>query len=173
MWMHTTWGDSFRILRNIGPKGDYVDLLALMDVLAVPITCGSGDIGQVSNFGFKPIQVQVYGATEESRGLMQKYLDRCTGFANQRTREDLRVNKILVERKLRPVPGYQPKFRAYPIELSEIEVGFTRDELRQLRKLRGKMGSTDEEIVRAAFMLWYQANRMRPHWIRPDGPGCC
>jgi uncharacterized protein YcgI (DUF1989 family) len=173
MWMHTTWGDSFRILRNIGPKGDYVDLLALMDVLAVPITCGSGDIGQVSNFGFKPIQVQVYGATDGSRALMQKYLDRCTGFANQRNREDLRVNKILAERKLRPVLGYQPKFRAYPIELSEIEVGFTGAELRQLRKLRGKMGSTDEDIVRAAFMLWYQANRMRPHWIHPEGPGCC
>jgi hypothetical protein len=173
MWMHTTWGDSFRILRNIGPKGDYVDLLALMDVLAVPITCGSGDIGQVSNFGFKPIQVQVYEASDESRDAMQAYLDRCTGFVNQRNRENLRVGKILAERKLRPVSGYQPQFRAYPIELSEIEVGFTGGELQQIRKLRGKLGSKDEDIVRAAFMLWYQSNRMRPHWIHPDGPGCC
>ena len=66
MWMHTVWKDSFFPVRNIGPKGDYVDLLALMDVLAVPITCGSGDIGQISNFGFKPIQVQVFEASDHS-----------------------------------------------------------------------------------------------------------
>ena len=40
------WNGSFFPIRNVGPKGDYVDLLALMDVLTVPITCGSGDIGQ-------------------------------------------------------------------------------------------------------------------------------
>ena len=28
---------------NTGKAGDYVDLLALMDVLAVPVTCGSGE----------------------------------------------------------------------------------------------------------------------------------
>jgi uncharacterized protein len=173
MWMHTTWGESFRILRNIGPKGDHVDLLALMDVLAVPITCGSGDIGQVSNFGFKPIQVQVYEASDETRARMRLYLDRCTGFANQRRREDMRVNTILAERKLRPVPGYRPQFRAHPIELTEIEVALTRAELAQLRLLPTIKGRTDEETVRAAFMLWYQSNRMKPHWIHPDGPGCC
>jgi uncharacterized protein len=173
MWMHTTWGESFRVLRNIGPKGDYVDLLALMDVLAVPITCGSGDIGQVSNFGFKPIQVQVYEPSDETKARMLVYLNRCTGYANQRKREDLRVNKVLGERKLQPVPGYRPQFRAYPIQLKEIEVAFKGAELQQLRKLRTLKGRTDEEIVRAAFMLWYQDHRMLPHWIRPDGPGCC
>ena len=86
--------------------------------------------------------------------------------------QDLRINKVLAERKLRPVPGYQPQFRAYPIEHKEIEVGFTRSELREIRRLKVLKGQTDEEIVRAAFMLWYQTQRMRPHWIHPDGPGC-
>lgn len=173
MWMHTVWGQSSRLLRNIGPKGDYVDLLALMDVLAVPIICGAGDIGQVSNFGFKPIRVQVFEAWAESRALMKKYLERCTGFVNQRIREDMRVNKILAERELRRVPEYKPQFRSFPMDLKEIEVGFTRAELQALRKLLGKMGKKDEEIVRAAFMLWYLANRTKPHWLRPDGSGCC
>jgi uncharacterized protein len=173
MWMHTVWGDSFRILRNIGPKGDYVDLLALMDVLAVPITCGSGDIGQVSNFGFKPIQVQVFEKSDASEALVKKYLDRCTGFVNQRKREDLRVRDILPDRELKQVKGYEPRFRCYPIETSEIEVELTRPEIQELRKLFGSNTPADEDAVRAAFMLWYQHNRMKPHWVRPDGPGCC
>ena len=173
MWMHTVWGDSFRILRNIGPKGDYVDLLALMDVLAVPITCGSGDIGQVSNFSFKPIHVQVFEATDQSRGQMKQYLERCTGYENQRKREDLRTNTILAKRELRAVPGYKPQFRCHPIELADIEVEFSPTELSDIRKLRNDGDAKDEDMILAAFMLWYQENRMKPHWIRPDGPGCC
>jgi hypothetical protein len=172
MWMHTVWGESFRILRNIGPPGDYVDLLALMDVLAVPITCGSGDLGQVSNFGFKPIRVQVFEATDGSRALMQKYLDRCTGYGNQRKRKDMRVNKILAHRELRPIEGYQPSFRCFPIETREIGVSLGRAELRQLRKLFGRKELKDEDLIRAGFMLWFQQNRMKPHWVHPDGPGC-
>jgi uncharacterized protein len=173
MWMHTVWGDSFRILRNIGPSGDYVDLLSLMDVLSVPITCGSGDIGQVSNFSFKPIQVQVFEATEESHALTQRYLDRCSGWANQRQRKDMRVNKIRTTRELRPIKGYQPHFRCYPIETREIEVKLPSRELRQLRELFGQKHLKDEDLVRAGFMLWFQENRMKPHWVHPDGPGCC
>ena len=52
MWMNTGWDDRGRwdIRRNTGPQGDYVDLLALTDVLAVPIVCGSGDVTGISNF---------------------------------------------------------------------------------------------------------------------------
>jgi uncharacterized protein YcgI (DUF1989 family) len=172
MWMHTVWGESFHSVRNIGPKGDYVDLLALMDVLAVPVTCGSGDIGQVSNFGFKPIQVQIFEASEQSNELMAQYLKQCSGFKNQRTRSDFRVREIRADRKLRRVPNYQPQFRAFPIVETEIEVALDRAELAQVRRLRGKMGKTEEEVIRAAFMLWYQANRAKPHWVRPDGLNC-
>jgi hypothetical protein len=28
MWMHTIWDGSFFPIRNVGPQGDYVDLLA-------------------------------------------------------------------------------------------------------------------------------------------------
>jgi uncharacterized protein len=172
MWMHTIWNGSFFPIRNVGPKGDYVDLLALMDVLAVPITCGSGDIGQISNFGFKPIRCQVFEASDHTHSVMQRYLDQCTGFKNQRTRDDFRVKKIRKERKLSPIPGYEPRFRAFPIETRQIDVEFTPAQLKAIRAQRGKMGKTEEEVVRAAFMLWYQANRMKPHWIRPEGIGC-
>ena len=170
MWMHTCWTDRLRFLRNMGPKGDYVDLLALMDVLAVPIVCGSGDLGQLSNFSFKPIQVQVFKASENTNDLTQKYLRRCTGFKNQQKRADFQVSKIPAERELRPISGYQANFRAFPIAQTDIEVDFTPADARAIRKLRGKIGNTAAEIVRAAFLLWYQQNRMRPHWVSPDGP---
>jgi uncharacterized protein YcgI (DUF1989 family) len=172
MWMHTIWDESFYPIRNVGPKGDYVDLLALMDVLAVPITCGSGDIGQISNFGFKPIQVQVFEASDDTRKVTQSYLDRCTGFTNQRSRDDFKVKEIKKDRKLKKVPNYEPSFRAYPIELTEIEVPFKAAEMQSLKALRGKLGKTDGDVVRSAFMLWYQTNKMKAHWIAPAGPGC-
>ena len=43
--------------------GDHVDLLALMDVLAVPNVCGS-DVMRTSNFSLKPIKLTVFAATE-------------------------------------------------------------------------------------------------------------
>jgi uncharacterized protein len=172
MWMHTIWDGNFFPIRNVGPQGDYVDLLALMDVLAVPIICGSGDLGQISNFGFKPIQVQVFDASDETRAVTKSYLDRCTGFSNQRKRADFRVQDIRKERKLTRIQDYEPQFRAYPVESTDIDVPFSAAELKSLRRLRGKMGRSDEAVVRSAFMLWYQANRMKAHWIAPSGPGC-
>jgi hypothetical protein len=139
----------------------------------VPITCGSGDIGQVSNFGFKPIQVQVFEKSDATEALTKTFLDRCTGFVNQRNREHLRVRNILPDRELKPVAGYEPRFRCYPIEMRDVEVDLTRSEVRELRKLFGSNTPADEDAVRAAFMLWYQQNRMKRHWVHPDGPGCC
>ena len=39
MWMHTAWGESFRVLRNIGPSGDYVDLRAETEALVALSNC--------------------------------------------------------------------------------------------------------------------------------------
>jgi uncharacterized protein YcgI (DUF1989 family) len=168
MWMHTVWDDvGFFPLRAVGPPGDYVDLLALMDVLAVPVTCGSGDIGQISNFGFKPIQVQVFEASADTLNLGGGYVDQLSGMKNQLTPEQFRVREIRAERELRPEPGYVPAYRAYPIVRTEIDVDLPSDAAEDIARLRGRLGETDEEVVRAAFMLWYQQNRAKPQWLRP------
>jgi uncharacterized protein YcgI (DUF1989 family) len=169
LWMHTIWGDSFRILRNMGPREDYVDFLALMDVLAVPITCGSGDISQTSNFSFKPIKIQIFEASDQSNALTAQYLARCTGFANQKSRQDLGSSTILAERELRPIDGYQPRFQCCPVTYTDIDVKFAPAELEALQQLRGELGSDEPSVVRSAFMLWYLANRTKPHWVHPDG----
>ena len=66
-WMNTEWDHvgSYTVW-NTGRPDDYVDLLALMNVLAVPVTCGSGNLWVTSNFSYKPIQVQVFEATRQT-----------------------------------------------------------------------------------------------------------
>jgi uncharacterized protein YcgI (DUF1989 family) len=168
MWMHTVWDDvGFFPKRAVGPPGDYVDLLALMDVLAVPITCGSGDVGQISNFSFKPIRIQVLEASDDTRRRMDEDLARTTGFKNQRKPEEFGVSEIRADRELTPVPGYQPRFRAYPIVQTEIGVDLPAEASAGVHALVGRFGATDAEVIRAAFMLWCQQNRMKPHWVRP------
>ena len=166
MWMNTCWGHSYRILPNVGPAGDYVDLLALMDVLAVPIVCGSGDLGQISNFCFKPIQVEVFSASDETNRRVDEVLQRC-GYPVEPSRPS--ADEISLERPLALRPGYKPRFRAYPIVRSDIEVALADTDLAALRSATNGLGETDSERVRAAFMLWYRRNRMRPHWNSPTG----
>jgi len=166
MWMNTCWGHSYRILPNVGPAGDYVDLLALMDVLAVPIVCGSGDLGQISNFCFKPIQVKLFEASDESNRRVTEILERC-GSPDDKPAQP--AGRILSDRPLTARPDYQPKFKAYPIASTDIEVALDSDELAGLRSALNDVGDTDGERVRAAFMLWYRHNRMRRHWNSPAG----
>ena len=51
------------ITRQISKAGDHIDLLALVDVLAVPNICGA-DVMRTSNFGLKPIRLTVFQATK-------------------------------------------------------------------------------------------------------------
>jgi uncharacterized protein YcgI (DUF1989 family) len=170
LWMHTIWVDSFRSLRNFGPRGDYVDFLALMDVLAVPIICGSGDISQTSNFSFKPLKIEIFEASEQSNALTAQYLAGCAGSADQKPRQDQASGSIRAERELRPISGYRPRFQCCPVTYTDIDVEFAADELEALKDLRRQPGEDDASAARSAFMLWYLANRAKPHWIRPDGP---
>ena len=52
-----------KITRQDTKPGDHVDLLALVDMLAVPNVCGA-DVMRTSNFFLKPVKVQVLQATE-------------------------------------------------------------------------------------------------------------
>jgi hypothetical protein len=51
-------------------------------------------------------------------------------------------------------------------------VNLDSQELQAVRGVMHDFEGTDEQLVRAAFMLWYQRNRAKPHWVRPDGIGC-
>ena len=162
--MNTGWDDlgnwfpSAR--RNPGKKGDHIDLLALMDVLAVPVVCGSGDVSKVSNYWLKPVQVQIFEPSEETKRLTQAYRQKYTGLKNQRTVDDFRIKEIRTERELKPIPGYKPHFINFPFKVQEVAIELTDEDYQNVQhlKMRG-LGEDDEDAVRSAVLEWYNKNR--------------
>jgi uncharacterized protein YcgI (DUF1989 family) len=166
MWMNTEWDSrgQYWITRNTGRKNDYVDLLALFDVLAVPIICGSGDTQITSNYGFKPIEVEVFRPSPYTETLCKEYETKY-GTA-QRTLNDFKVKAIQVSRELKRVPNYTPEFVNYPVTSRIVTVELTADEHAALEQLKENgWGKTDAEALRSAFFAWYHRNR-RPMPLR-------
>lgn len=165
MWMNSAWdnfGNYFTSVgRNPGKKGKYVDLLALMDVLAVPIVCGSGDVFCTSNFWLKPIKVEVFEPSAENNELVQEYLDRYD-FKCRKTVEDFRIKEIRCERELKPIPAYKPNFINYPLEIHGITVELTDADYKQVQRLKWRgLGVDDEDAIRSAVMDWCYKNRVK------------
>jgi uncharacterized protein YcgI (DUF1989 family) len=163
MWMNTEWDHiGFYIVRNTGRPGDYVDLLALMDVLAVPAVCGSGDLWTTSNFSYKPIRIEIFEPSDESSKAAEEDWSQHSYLRNQRTLADFRVGQIRTKRELHPVPGYEPRFPNFPIAWTDVDVEFTSDEYRRIWMFCGSLGDTVEEVVRTLFLHWYIDNRKKP-----------
>ena len=166
MWMNTGWDDAGNFIpnvrRNTGRKGDSVVLLALMDVLAVPIVCGSGDVSNTSNFWFRPVGIEVRDASEATKEATAKLLQRHTGYRNQRTPEQFRVKPRDADRALKADPRYKPQFVNYPVKVKDIEVDLTVEDQDNLQRLL-KMGHGEsaEDAFRTAVMTWYTRNRTR------------
>ncbi len=165
-WMNTEWDHigSYTVW-NTGKPGDHVDLLALMDVLAVPVTCGSGNLWVTSNFSYKPIRVQVFEASRATSAFAEKQLKLHASLKTQRTPKDFKNADIATD----PVPRldvtYRPDYVNFPIEWKEIDVVFSSEEFEQIWEHRGMLGDTDDEVVRTLFLHWYLENRKK-HGLR-------
>jgi uncharacterized protein len=159
MWMNTEWDSrgQYWIVRNSGRKGDYVDLLAMFDTLAVPIVCGSGDTQLTSNYAFRPIQVQIFKASADTDAICSSYESKY-GSA-QRKLGDFQVADIRTERELKPNPNYKPQFVNFPITTKRIPVKLTEEQHAALNELKNNgWGETDGEALRTAFFTWYHRN---------------
>jgi uncharacterized protein len=152
-WMHTGVADDRMYIKRLRARqGDYIELIAQMDVLAVPNVCGA-DIFSTSNFELKPLLVQVFDGTAEQH---ERWLEPAgRRYVNQRTVDDFKVKQIRVERALRRDESYTPEFSSYPIVTHEIEVELDDRDVAAVDALRGRFGDTDGEIVRHAFFSWY------------------
>jgi len=162
LWMDTGWDDQGRttIRRNSGRKGDFVDMLAMMDVLAVPILCGSGDVQPTAAFFPKPVRVQVFASSKDTRDQVKSLLSRLK-LRNHRKVSDFPVKEILATRELKADPGYTPKFVNYPLQFRSVDIELTGKELEQLHRLRFADYQEDDEILREAVMRWIFRNRTR------------
>ena len=157
MWMNTEWDSTGKMwtVANTGRKGDFVDLVAFFDILAVAVTCGSGDIRWTSNFSFKPIQIQVFEASPDTKAIVEQVNTRYGGFKNQRTVDQFRVKDIKADRELRPVPGWKPQFVNFPIKVEDTTINLNQAEYRKAVSLQEQgFGRDVGDVVRRGVMLW-------------------
>ncbi len=177
LWMNSQWDDkSWWLLPNTGKKGDYVDLLALIDLLMVTAICGSGDVGPISNFSLKPIRIQVFEKSNETEDLVAVYEKRYFGLKNQRTPTDFRVRDIKATRELVRDSTYKPNFPNYPLVKRQIEVDLSSDEYVKLQSLRQELRRTsDGDALMSAFLVWWIRNKSKgaipPVWRAYSTPG--
>jgi uncharacterized protein YcgI (DUF1989 family) len=161
--------DSFNFFMNtgvdasgnpyIGPnraaKGDYVEILALIDLLAVPNVCGS-DMMTTSNFELKPLRLAIYEANpeelaeQETRREMKK-------LVTQRNPAQFKQPQIKATRELTRDPSYTPDFINVPLVIEDVAVELSDGDLALLTELieSGEVGSNPSDVLRYVFFSWW------------------
>jgi len=171
MWMNSEWDSTGKVIANTGRKGDFVDLVAAFDILAVPLICGSGDIRWTSNFSFKPIQIKVFEASSDTKAIVDQIRTRYGRFKNQRTVDQFRVKDIKADRELRPVPGWKPQFVNFPIEVEDITVKLNQAEYRKAVSLQEQgFGRDVGDVVRRSVMIWANKHLAAPRQLKITFP---
>lgn len=163
-WMNTGWDDQGNFIpntrRNTGVKGDTVVLMSLMDVLAVPNVCGSGDVSNTSNYWFRPIKIEIREPTEHTLALAQKIRASNTGYVNQRTPAQFKVGQIKPDRKLVRNEDFRHEFVNTPMEIQTFDIPLEAQDWTNIDKLLARGGGLDaEDVLRSGVMTWYTRNR--------------
>ncbi|HTP96040.1 MAG TPA: urea carboxylase-associated family protein [Burkholderiales bacterium] len=155
LFMHTGIGPDAQpyIARQNSQPGDHVDLLALIDVLAVPNVCGA-DIMRTSNFSIKPVRLSVFEATAAERAAVPPVAK----LPTQRTPADFKVKRIKADRELRRDPAYVAEFTNVPIRYSELAVSLDAEEYAMLKALaRNELyGDDDGAALRDIVFSWWE-----------------
>jgi hypothetical protein len=141
------------ITRQTSKAGDHIDLLALVDVLAVPNVCGA-DIMRTSNFGLKPIRLTVFAATEADMATVPK----TPILKSQRTPADFRQPRIKADRELRRDAAYVPQFTNVPLVHQPIEVTLTDEEAALFDAIKlPQYGDDDAQALRDVLFSWWES----------------
>jgi uncharacterized protein len=141
------------ITRQTSKKGDYIELLALMDVLAVPNVCGA-DIMRTSNFGLKPISLEIYEATETEHASVPKV----PTLKSQRTPSDFKNANIKSTRALTADKDYTPSFINTPLVEDTFDIPLSPDEYEAFaRNARAETyGADDASALRDLVFTWWE-----------------
>jgi len=146
--------------RQTTRAGDYVDLLALMDVLAVPNVCGA-DVMKTSNFSLKPLKLTVFAANEADLAEVPN----TPKLASQRTPKDFRNPKIKTDRPLRRDPAYRAEFPNTPIVVTELAVALSPQELADFNAVKRAdiYGDDDAAALRDLLFSWWEERFLQAH----------
>ncbi|RFA18723.1 DUF1989 domain-containing protein [Subtercola boreus] len=139
--------------RQSSVAGDFVELLAVIDVLAVPNVCGA-DIMKTSNFSIKPVKIQRFRASDIE-------LDRVpelTTYDTQRTVAQFRQPIIRTERELTRDADYVPRFANAPIVYEEVEVEIDTETSARVDELwRRDLYTERGDALRDIVFAWWAA----------------
>jgi uncharacterized protein YcgI (DUF1989 family) len=136
-------------------RGDYVELLAQTDVLAVLSVCGDDLFGS-SQFEMKPVGVSVSRAPDTVTA--EWLVPEVARYRNQRMPLDFRIAGIKTRRDLQPDPAYEAEWLGYPVEVCDLVVEIPDDVADRVERLRqtGRFGESAGEVVRAVFFHWWK-----------------
>ena len=145
--------------RQNAQRGDYVELLALMDVLAVPNVCGA-DVMRTSNFSLKPMKLTVLAATQADIASVPAV----PTLRSQRTPAQFRNPNIKSDRALRRDPSYATEFSNVPIVVSDLRIALSADELELLRAVKLPIyGDDDAAALRDVLFSWWDERFLSGH----------
>ena len=140
------------ITRQESKPGDHVDLLALVDVLAIPNVCGA-DVMRTSNFALKPIKLIVFEATEADLAAVPKV----PILKSQRTPRDFRNPAIKADRALVRDAAYVAEFVNVPLVVEDVAVSLTAEEAAWLDRLRLPVYGADAgAALRDVLFTWWE-----------------
>lgn len=148
-------GGRGQIRRQQSKAGDHVELLALIDLLAVPNICGA-DIMRTSNFSLKPVKLEVWSASARDLAAVPP----TKSYATQRTPADFKLAAIRTERELRRDPAYRPQFTNVPIRSEPLAVALSEAEYQSLQSagLHPFYGDDDGAALRDVLFSWWEAH---------------
>jgi uncharacterized protein YcgI (DUF1989 family) len=140
------------ITRQSSKAGDFVDLLALTDVLAVPNVCGA-DVMRTSNFSLKPIKLTIFEATDADMAAVPA----TPVLRSQRTPKDFRQPTIKADRELYRDTAYMPAFTNVPIRTEEVSVTLSEEEAALFDAARLPLYGDDEgAALRDMLFTWWE-----------------
>ena len=143
------------IASNNADEGDFVEIVALIDLLAVPNVCGA-DIMATSNFELKPLRIAIYEGHPRD---LEQFGDRpeLGNFATQLKTADFAERPIKVDRELSKDPTFDASFTNYPISITDVPVKLSPEHRTLLDGLvaDGEYGSSDADVLRYVFFSWW------------------
>jgi uncharacterized protein len=144
-----------QIKRQHTGRGDHIELLAMIDVLAIPNVCGN-DVGRTSNFSLKPVKISILRATGED---LQK-VPKLTAYKSQRTPESFRQPIIKRDRVLTRNPDFVAEFCNVPLQHTAIDVALDAREIELLHaaNLHEFYGDDEGEMLRDVLLSWWEQN---------------
>lgn len=162
LWMLVTLDARGRQIHwNRAQKGDYVDLLALIDTLSVPVICG-GDLSACNDFDYAPVELCIFEPSQATSEIVDLIQGRFGRYQTQKTPPDFKVKEIRAQRELVTDPNYKPEYIPAPRK-STFDVHISPEMTACLQSLMktGIYGASEEKALIACFLRWYGVNRVK------------